>query len=188
MIIIWITWTIWGWKGTISDYLIKNKWFNHYSVSWDYLIPEIKKRWLEVNRDTMYDIARELKKQHWADFIVKELYKRAKSEWKNAIIESVRSPWEVTSLQDLNDFKLLSIDADIKTRYERILLRKSAKDNIDYSTFVANNEREWDSDSTDPTKINLSKCIALADYKFDNNWSFEELYNQLDKMLEELWI
>lgn len=187
MIIIGITWTIWWWKGTISDYLIKNKWFKHYSVS-DYIVEEIKKKWLEINRDNMYQIWRDLKKTNWADFIVKELYKRAKIEWKSAIIESIRSPWEVDWLKELEDFKLLSVDADIKTRYERILLRKSAKDNIDYPTFVANNEREWDSDSTDPTKINLSKCVKLADYKFDNNWSFQDLYTQIDETLKTLSI
>jgi hypothetical protein len=72
-------------------------------------------------------------------------------------------------MNEIPDFKSISVDADIKTRYERIKLRKSVKDNIDFDTFVANNERERDSDSTDPTKINLSKCIAIASYKFDNN-------------------
>jgi dephospho-CoA kinase len=187
MIIIGITWTIWWWKGTISDYLIKNKWFNHYSVS-DYIVEEIKKKWLEINRDNMYQIWRDLKKKNWADFIVKELYKRAKIECKNAIIESIRSPGEVTGLQEVEDFKLLSIDANIKTRYERILLRKSTKDNINFETFVTNNKREWDSDSTDPTKINLSKCVKLANYKFDNNWSFKDLYKQIDKALNNFSI
>jgi hypothetical protein len=40
---------------------------------------------------------------------------------------------------------------------------------VDYETFVVNNAREWDSDSTDPTKINLSKCVLQADFKIDNN-------------------
>jgi len=61
------------------------------------------------------------------------------------------------------------VDADIQTRYDRIKLRGSAKDNVDFQTFVSNNERERDSDSTDPTKINLSKCIALADFKINND-------------------
>ncbi len=181
--IIWITWTLWAGKWTISDYLIEKKWFKHYSVS-GYITQEIKKRWLEINRDSMYQVWRDLKKQNWADFIVKELYNIAKKEWGKAIIESIRSPWEVDWLKELDDFKLISVDADIQTRYDRIKLRWSAKDNVDFQTFVANNERERDSDSTDPTKINLSKCIALADYQINNDWSFEELYAQIDKILD----
>ncbi len=187
MIIIWITWTIWAGKWTISDYLIKNKWFNHYSVS-DYIVEEIKKKWLEVNRDSMYQIWRDLKKTHWADYIVRELYKKAKADEKNAIIESIRSPGEIESMNEIPDFKSVSIDADIKTRYDRIKLRKSVKDNIDFDTFLANNKRERDSDSVDPTKINLSKCIATASYKLNNDGSFDDLYSQIDKMLKELWI
>jgi len=181
--IIWITWTLGAGKWTISDYLIEKKWFKHYSVS-GYITQEIKKRWMEINRDSMYQVWRDLKKQNWADFIVKELYKKAKQEWNNAIIESIRSPWEVDWLKELDDFKLISVDADIKIRYDRIKLRWSEKDNVDFQTFVANNERERDSDSTDPTKINLSKCIALADSKINNNWNFEELYNQIDEIIK----
>lgn len=180
--IIGITWTLWAGKGTISDYLIEKKWFKHYSVSW-YITQEVQKRWLEVNRDSMYQVWRDLKKQNWADFIVMELYKQAKQEWNNAIIESIRSPWEVDWLKELDDFMLLSVDADIKIRYDRIKLRGSSKDNVDFETFVANNERERDSDSTDPTKINLSKCIALADHQINNNWSLQKLYFQLDEIL-----
>ncbi len=181
--IIWITWTLWAGKGTISDYLIEKKWYKHYSVSW-YITKEIEKRGMEVNRDAMYQVWRDLKQKFWADFIVKELYKIAKQEWNNAIIESIRSPWEVDGLKELDDFKLISVDADIQTRYDRIKLRGSAKDNVDFQTFVSNNERERDSDSTDPTKINLSKCIALADFKINNDWSFEELYTQIDQILD----
>lgn len=180
--IIWITWTLGAGKWTISDYLIENKWFNHYSVSW-YITQEVKKRWLKVNRDSMYQVWRDIKKQNWADFIVKELYKKAKQEWENAIIESIRSPWEVEWLKEIDDFKLISVDADIKTRYDRIKVRGSEKDNVDFETFVANNERERDSDSKDPTKINLSKCIALADFQIKNDWTFEELYSQVDNIL-----
>ena len=180
--IIWITWTLGAGKWTISDYLIEKKWFKHYSVS-GYITEEIKKRWMEVNRDTMYQVWRELKRENWADFIVKELYKKAKTEWWKAIIESIRSPWEVDWLKELDDFKLISVDADIKTRYERIKLRWSEKDNVDYETFVANNAREWDSDSIDPTKINLSKCVLQADFKIDNNWSFQDLYDQVDEIV-----
>lgn len=181
--IIWITGTLGAGKWTISDYLIQDKGFKHYSVS-GYITEEIKKRGLEVNRDSMYQIWRDLKKEFWADFIVKELYKKAKQEWNKAIIESIRSPWEVNGLKELEDFILISVDADIKVRYERVKLRWSEKDNIDFETFVANNERERDSDSTDPTKINLSKCVKLANFQIDNNWSFQELYTQIDEIIK----
>ena len=53
MIIIGITGTLGAGKGTIVDYLVKNKGYHHYSVR-AYLTEEIKRRNLPVNRDSMY--------------------------------------------------------------------------------------------------------------------------------------
>ena len=167
-------------KGTISDYLVK-KWFNHYSVS-DYIVEEIKRRGLEVNRDSMYTVGWDLKQKFWPDFIVKELYKKAKTEWKNAIIESIRSPWEIVWLKQLDDFVWLSVDADQKLRYQRIRLRNSVKDQVDFETFASNEARELQG-SDDPSKIDLPACIKLSDYKLNNDWTFEDLYAQVDKAL-----
>ncbi len=183
MLIIWITWTLGAGKGTISDYLIK-KWFSHYSVS-DYIAVEIKKRGLEVNRDTMYKVGWDLKQNFWPDFIVKELYQQAKMSWKNTIIESIRSPWEVMWLKALEDFVLLAVDADQNLRYQRIRLRNSVKDQVDFETFTANEARELEH-SDDPSKINLSACIKIADYTFINNGTFEDLYQKIDEMLTKI--
>ncbi|MFA7298533.1 MAG: AAA family ATPase [Candidatus Absconditabacterales bacterium] len=183
MLIVGITGTLGAGKGTISDYLIK-KGFNHYSVS-DYIVVEIKKRGLETNRDTMYQVGRDLKQKFGPDFIVKELYKQAKEEGKNAIIESVRSPGEVVGLKELEDFILIAVDADQKLRYQRIRLRNSVKDQIDFETFASNEAREME-DSDDPTKINLSACIKIADHVFNNNGTFEELYIQVDDVVSKL--
>ncbi|PJA49020.1 MAG: hypothetical protein CO170_00825 [candidate division SR1 bacterium CG_4_9_14_3_um_filter_40_9] len=180
MLIVGITGTLGAGKGTISDYLVK-KGFNHYSVS-DYIVEEIKKRGLEVNRDSMYTVGWDLKQKFGPDFIVKELYKKAKTEGKDAVIESIRSPGEAVSLKKLDDFVLLSVDADQKLRYDRIRLRNSVKDQIDFETFVSNEARELQG-SDDPSKINLPACIEMSDYKLRNDGTFEDFYRQVDEAI-----
>lgn len=135
----------------------------------------------------MYHVGWDLKQKFWPDFIVKELYKQAKEEWKNAVIESIRSPWEVIGLKALEDFILIAVDANQKLRYKRIRLRNSVKDQIDFETFAANEARELQ-DSDDPSKINLLACIKIADYTCINNGTFEELYKQIDEVLTNLQI
>ena len=96
--IIWITWTLGAGKWTIVDYLVKNKWFVHLSVR-AYLIKEIEKRWMPVNRDSMVEVANDLRAKYWPSYIVEELYKQAKETGKNCIIESIRAEWEALALK-----------------------------------------------------------------------------------------
>lgn len=183
--IIWITWTLWAGKWTIVDYLVKNKWFVHLSVR-AFLIQEIEKKWLPVNRDSMVIVANDLRAKYWPSYIVEELYKQAKETWKNCIIESIRAEWEALALKGKEKFFLFSIDADPKIRYDRVVVRWSETDHISYQEFLENEKREMEND--DPTKQNLSKCMALSDHIFTNNGTLEELNDQIKQVLKDFWI
>jgi len=183
MIIIGITGTLGAGKGTLVEYLKEHKGFLHFSVR-DFLVEELKRRNMEVNRDTMTSLANELRANHSPSYITDQLYEQAKQARQNSIIESIRTPGEITSLRAKGDFYLFAVDADPKVRYERISLRKSATDNIDFETFLSNEKREMT--ATDPNKQNLSKCIKEADFVFDNNGDLDKLFEQLITVLEEL--
>lgn len=185
MIIIGITGTLGAGKGTIVDYLIETKGFSHYSVR-AFLIEEIEKRGLVADRDSMTSVANELRAKHTPSYIVDQLYDRASESGNNCIIESIRTPGEVQSLRNKGNFFLFAVDADPKTRYERIQLRKSETDHISFTTFIENEQRELTSD--DPNKQNLLKCRNMADYVFNNDGSFEMLFEQVDEVLEKIKI
>ncbi len=185
MNIIGITGTLGAGKGTIVELLKKEYNYAHYSVR-EYLIEEIENRGLEVNRDSMTIVANDLRANNSPSFITDQLYIRAKENNVNCIIESIRTPGEIDSLRKKGDFYLFAVDADSKVRYQRIQIRKSSTDNIDYDTFVANEEREMNTD--DPNKQNLAKCISMADFVFNNNGDFEQLNNQLREVIAKLLI
>lgn len=183
MIIIGITGTIGAGKGTIVEYLITHYNFTHFSVR-QYLIDEALKRNMPLNRDTYVTIANDLRSSHSPSFIIDELYKQAKELKVNAIIESIRTPGEIESLRKTDHFILFAIDAQPQTRYQRISERKSETDAISFETFMQNEQREMT--SNDPNKQNLSYCIQQADYKFLNEGSREDLYINIDKVMQKI--
>jgi len=182
-IIIGITGTLGAGKGTIVECL-KNKGFQHYSVR-EYLVEEIKRRGLPINRDSMVKVANELRKKHSPSYLAEQLYKQAKKSGQNCVIESLRTLGEIEALRRNKNFYLLAVDADPKTRYDRIIKRQSETDQVSFKKFIEDEKREMV--STDPNKQNLSKCIEMADFRLDNSGTIEELYKQVNNVLQKIF-
>ena len=183
MIIIGITGTLGAGKGTIVDYLCKKRGFLHYSVR-EFLVEEIKNRGLPVNRDSMTFVGNDLRTKYSPGYIAEELFKKAELSGKDSIIESLRTESEINTLRRHKNFYLFAIDAMPEKRYERISLRKSETDHISFEQFLTDEEREFKSD--DPNKQNLSRCIKLADYIFNNDGTMDDLHNQVSEAMKKI--
>ena len=183
MIIIGITGTIGAGKGTIVEYLVKEKGFRHFSVR-AFLLEKIRELGMPENRDSLFMLGNKLRAEYGPSYAVDQLFLQAQTAGGNAVIESVRTTGEIDSLRQKGHFILLAVDADPRLRYERIVLRASETDRVSFETFLENEARE--SVSSDPGIQNLRACIEQADYVLLNNGTIEELYQQIEIVYHQL--
>ena len=177
--IVGITGTIGAGKGTVVDYLIKEKGFEHISAR-DIWTKELKKRGLPVDRDHMTKLANELRAEHGPAYFVEQALLSVKKDIPT-VVESIRTVGETELLKE-NGGILLAIDSDQKVRFERISGRGSALDDVSFEDFMRQEENEMQNE--DPSKQNIMKVMGLADFKISNAGSVEELENQVEKFLE----
>jgi len=170
-------------KGTVADYLVKERGFKHLSVR-EYLVEEIKRRGLGINRDSMVLVANDLREKFGPGYIAEQLYDRAVKIGGDCVIESLRCEGEIDALRRKGDFVLFGVDADIEARYARVVERGSSTDNVSFEKFVFDEQRE--SNLTDPTKGNLRRCVDIADHKFKNDWTIADLHGKVGAVLGKI--
>ncbi|OGC88952.1 hypothetical protein A2419_01165 [Candidatus Adlerbacteria bacterium RIFOXYC1_FULL_48_26] len=182
--IIGITGTNGAGKGTIVEYLTKQKGFAHFSVR-AFLIEEIKRQGLEIDRTTMRQVANEMRKEHGPSYVVEQLMKQAKEISHNAVIESIRAIGEGEYLKQHGAI-IWAVDADREIRYNRILNRWSETDKIDFETFCMHENRE--ANGTEPWDMNVRGVMKMADHIFHNDTTQEEMYLDVEEALKEVGV
>jgi len=130
-------------------------------------------------------VANDLRKTNAPSHIIEQLLKQAEAGGTDAIIESIRAIGELDLLKEkAKNFYLFAIDADIKTRYERIVKRGSSTDNVSFEKFVENENKEMD--AKEAWNMNIRTCMSRADFLFSNNLTREDLHKQIDEVLGKI--
>jgi dephospho-CoA kinase len=176
--ILGITGTNGAGKGTVVDYLVQKKGFTHHSVR-EFLLEEIRTRGLPEDRNSMREVANELRQKHHPAHIIEMLHTRAKESPEHVIIESVRTVGEAEFLKSVGA-KLLAVDADRKIRYERVVVRGSVTDKVSFEEFCMQEDREMQ--STEVWDMNIFAVMKMADFTLMNDGSLEELHDQIDAL------
>lgn len=180
--IIGITGTDGGGKGTVVDYLVKEKGFVHYS-SRKLLLIEIEKAGIEASRNELRLMGNKMRALHGDDFIAKRAYELiAEAGVKNAVIESIRATAEAEYIKE-HEGILLAIDADERVRYERVQLRRSVSDKVSFEQFVAHETLE--KNDPDPHGMQKTKVMEIADCTINNDGTLEDLQAQIEVFLAQ---
>ena len=180
--IIGVTGTNGAGKGTVPEYLVEKHGFTHYSAR-AFIVEEIERRGLVVDRTSMNAVANDMRKTHGSSHVIKSLFERAEENGGNAIIESVRALGEARFLKEHGAF-VVAVDADRHIRYERITKRASATDQVSFEEFCMQEEREMA--QQEEFDMNISGVMQMADYTLTNDGTLEDFHIAIEAMLTEL--
>lgn len=181
--LIGITGTDGAGKGTVVEYLVKQRGYLHFS-SRGLITRELLQKGLPTDRPHLRQMANELRAQHGDDYLIKAALSEVReSALEHLIIESIRTTAEVETLKRTGGI-LLAVDADVAVRFARIQGRGSASDHVTFEEFVAQEQLEMN--DPDPHGMQKAKVMAMTDYTILNNGSVEELHSVIEAALAAL--
>lgn len=166
-------------KGCVSDYLVNQKGFAHFSAR-AFITEEIIRRGLDINRDVTTIVANDLRKQGGPTYIFEQLVRQAEAHGGDAVVESVRAVAEAKYIKQKGGV-VLGVDADPQIRYERIVKRGSETDHVSFEEWHEQELRESNPD--DPTKQDIFGALKASDYIILNTDSLESLETEVEKFL-----
>ena len=152
-------------------------------MSDDFLRNEAIKRGMAPDRNARRDIANEFRAQSPTALMEAVVEAAGGITGEDSIVDPQHTEAEVRYIQERGGY-VIAVDADLRTRFERIKKRGSEKDNVTYEEFVTQQKLEMSSDN--PNKNNLGAAMRAADFHIENNDTIEALRVQVDYLLEKM--
>jgi dephospho-CoA kinase len=134
----------------------------------------------EINRPNMQNLSTTIRKQFGEDLLAKIMAEDVKSSaGKIIVVDGVRRMSDIEYLKENPNFILTSIDAEAKTRYERLTKRSQNNDDAQktYEQFLIDEEGESEKE--------IPIVCEYAQEKINNNGSQEELESQLKNIIKK---
>ena len=185
-LIVGITGTSAAGKDTAASYLVDKKGFVHFSLS-DILRDEAEKRGWEQNRDNWIKLGKEIREKYGVGELSRRVIKKIKDQGLDkVVVTSIRNPGEIDAFREETDnFHLIAIDAPQRLRFERAKARGNLADEVDFQTFVRQEEKEM---ATSGPGQQLGVCMSMADFEIINDKELPDFYQQLDEVLSIIGI
>ncbi|MFZ4648007.1 MAG: AAA family ATPase [Patescibacteria group bacterium] len=167
-------------KGEVKKYLQKNYGATEHRFS-TMLRDVLDRMHVEQTRTNIQDISTMLRQRFGEDLMAKVLTEDVKNDDHDLIIiDGIRRMADIAYLTKLPGFSLVSIDADEKTRYERVISRnENAGDG-------GKSFADFQKDAQAETELTIPEVMATAQITIQNNGKIEDLHASVDKLLSNL--
>lgn len=167
-------------KTTVTDYL-KEK-YGATSYKFSTMLRDILARiYQPATRDNMQKLSTAVRQIFGEDVMSKTIFEDLSHSTAPLIIaEGIRRPSDIEHLAMLPRFVVVAIDANMRVRYERITRRSENPDDQTktWEAFAAESEQE--------PEQKIREVMQKAAHTIDNNGTREELWAQIDALMQSL--
>jgi dephospho-CoA kinase len=167
-------------KGTVCQYL-KDKHSAEIFRFSTMLRDVLDRFYIEQSRENMQALSSSLRQTFGDELMAKTIANDVKNSRAQIIIlDGVRRQPDIKYLREMPNFRLVSIDAEQKRRFDRITKRDENTDDTGktFSDFQEDEKKE--------AEQQIKEVAKTAKFNLDNNGTKEELYSQIDKILNEI--
>lgn len=165
-------------KGTAAKYLTEK--YQASSFRFSTMLRDVLKRlYMPDSRENMQMISQLLREGISQDIMSRVIAEDAASAQNNlVVIDGARRMTDIEYLKKLSGFTLVAIEVDQKIRYQRLVIRNEnpGDDKKTYEQFVQ--------DETAEAEAEIPFIMGQATIKINNNGSLEDLYKQLDQLIQ----
>ncbi|MCS7123708.1 MAG: AAA family ATPase [Candidatus Aenigmarchaeota archaeon] len=130
----------------------------------------------KFDRKKLQDLGNELRKKFGSDILVRIVTNFYKD---NVIIDGIRNVAEIEYLRkNFSKFMLIGVDADLKTRFERVKKRGREDDPKSFEEFLEMDKRDRGFEEPEYGQ-KTDECLKLADVRILNNEDFDIVKKKL---------
>ena len=168
-------------KGTVAE-ILKSRGFQYYSLS-DSLRDELNRQKKAITREALIETGNRLRQNFGPSVLADRIIEKIDPD-KNYVIDSIRNPFEVKSLQKVKGFSLFDVEAPVNIRFERC--RKRAREGAEMTLAEFKKIEAREVKSADPHAQQLEATIHLADFIIKNGSTLEKLENLVIEYLKKI--
>ena len=165
-------------KGTATKY-IKEKYLAETFRFSTMLRDVLARLYVEHSRENMSKLSTGLREIFGQDLMAQVMAEDVvNSKAELIVVDGVRRMDDIKYLRALPNFKLVAIEADMQTRFQRLKERGENSDdqNKTWEQFQADHNLE--------TELTILDTIKAADIVINNDGGLEALYKQLDQLVK----
>jgi cytidylate kinase len=172
-------------KDSIGEFLASHHNWLFVSVT-EILRDELRRRDMPIEREHLRSLSAEWRKQYGLGTLIDkavDIYNQHKKEYAGLVVSSLRNPGEADEVHRLGG-RVIWVDADAKTRYQRITSRaRGTEDKKSFDEFLTEEQAEMQHSGHEAT-LSMEGVKAKADIFIENNGDdLANFHMQIEKNL-----